>query len=209
MSNAIGLTTQKNYRLLLYVYSLVIVLLGVSFAGLAVLWSLPGNLGEGYHNIQAMLRGIQQVLFLRITLLYTITTLLIVLAMVVLHLLYSHRIAGPAYRIGLEAAKIGKGTLTGNIRFRRHDNLMDMADSMNDVALRYQDNISRVQECLSIIEERSQKMLTLIQQGKYEGAIKQEADEISKNSNAIASCLEEIRTRIKGRSTDPRAEPCR
>src|SRR6185369_4738344 len=174
MSRATGLTTQKNYRLLLYVYSLVIVLLGVSFAGFAVVWSLPDNLGEGYHNIQAMLRGIQQVLFWRISLLYTITTLLIVIAMVILHLLYSHRIAGPAYRIGLEAAKIAQGNLTGKIRFRRHDNLMDMADSMNNVALRYQVNIRRVQECLSIIEERSLKMNTLIQQGKNEAAIKQE-----------------------------------
>jgi len=194
MSRAIGLTTQKNYRLLLYVYSLVIVLLGVSFAVLGMLWSLPDNLGEGYHNVQAMLRGIQQVLSWRITLLYSITTLLIVLAMVVLHLLYSHRIAGPAYRIGMEAAKIAQGNLTGNIRFRQHDNLMDMADSMNNVALRYQEHIKYVQECLSSIEGRSQKINTLIQQGINEGAIKLEAEEISKHNKAIANCLAEIRT---------------
>jgi nitrogen fixation/metabolism regulation signal transduction histidine kinase len=194
MSRATGLTTQKNYRLLLYVYSLVIVLLGVSFAGLAVVWSLPDNLGEGYHNIQAMLRGIQQVLFWRISLLYSITTLLIVIAMVILHLLYSHRIAGPAYRIGLEAAKIAQGNLVGKIRFRQSDNLMDMAESMNDVAMTYQAQIRNVRECLADIEERSQKLNTLIQQGKYEGVIKQEAEEIAGKCNAIADSLAEIRT---------------
>lgn len=194
MSRANGLTTQKNYRLLLYVYSLVIVLLGVSFAGLALVWSLPDNLGEGYHNIQAMLRGIQQVLFWRISLLYTITTLLIVIAMVILHLLYSHRIAGPAYRIGLEAAKIAQGNLTGKIRFRRSDNLMDMAESMNDVAMQYQGQIRNVQECLADIEERAQKLESLIQQGKYEGAIKVETTELARKCNAIANGLAEIRT---------------
>jgi methyl-accepting chemotaxis protein len=194
MNRATGLTTQKNYRLLLYVYSLVIVLLGVSFAGLAVVWSLPDNLGEGYHNIQAMLRGIQQVLFWRISLLYSITTLLIVIAMVVLHLLYSHRIAGPAYRIGLEAAKLAQGNLTGNIRFRQSDNLMDMADSMNDVALNYQEHILFVQECLSDIEERSHKLEMLIHQEKYEGAIKQETDELARKCDSIAASLAEIRT---------------
>jgi methyl-accepting chemotaxis protein len=194
MNHTIGLTTQKNYRLFLYVYSLVIVLFGLLFSGLGLFWSLPDNLGEGYHNVQAMLRDIQQVLFWRITLLFIISTILIVLVMVVLYLLYSHRIAGPAYRIGQEAAKIAKGNLTVEIRFRKHVNLMDMADSMNDVVLQYREHIKYVQECLSIIEERSSKMNTLIQQGKHEGSIKLEAEEISKSYDAIASCLAEIRT---------------
>lgn len=194
MSRAIGLTTQKNYRLLLYVYSLVIVLLGVSFAGMAVLWSLPSDLGEGYHNIQAMLRGIQQILFWRITLLYTITTLLVVIAMIVLHLLYSHRIAGPAYRIGLEAGKIAQGNLTGNIRFRKSDNLMDMADSMNNVASYYREQIGNVQESISNIEDRALKMSSIIQHGNNQGVIKQESEEIAKETNAIANCLATIRT---------------
>ncbi|MEI6205481.1 MAG: hypothetical protein WCP20_01730 [Desulfuromonadales bacterium] len=194
MSRTIGLTTQKNYRLLLYVYSLVIVLLGVSFAGLGVLWSLPDNLGEGYHNVQAMLRGIQQVLFWRITLLYTITTLLIVLAMVVLHLLYSHRIAGPVYRIGQEAAKIAQGNLAGKIKFRQQDNLMDMADSMNDITSCYREHISAVQTCFTMIEDGTIRMNTLVQQGKDETAIKQAVEEISNNNIDIARRLSEIRT---------------
>jgi len=194
MSRAIGLTTQKNYRLLLYVYSLVIVLLGVSFAGLAVIWSLPDNLGEGYHNIQAMLRGIQQVLFWRISLLYTVTTILIVIAMVILHLLYSHRIAGPAYRIGLEAGKIAQGNLTGKIRFRQSDNLLDMADCMNDVAATYQEQIKVVKTCLAEIEERAQKLDAHLQQGKHEGVLKAEAEELVLKCSAIADSLAEIRT---------------
>ncbi|NTV48422.1 MAG: methyl-accepting chemotaxis protein [Geobacteraceae bacterium] len=194
MSRATGLITQKNYRILLYVYSLVIVLLGASFAGLGVIWSLPGNLGEGYHNVQAMLRGIQQVLFFRITLFYSIAILIIVVAMVVLHLLYSHRIAGPAYRIGQEAAKIALGNLAGIIKFRKHDNLMDMADSMNDVASQYREHIGAVLEHLASIEELSLKMSVLAQQGNDDNALKQAAEEMSRKSNAIDDCLAEIRT---------------
>lgn len=194
MSRDTGLTTQKNYRLFLYVYSLVIVLLGFTFAGLGVLWSLPDNLGEGYHNIQAMLRGLQQVLFWRITLLYAITTLIIVLAMVVLHLLYSHRIAGPAYRIGQEADKIAAGNLTGKIRFRQHDNLMDMADLMNDVALKYKEQLMRIQEYFSVIDEQSLMLDTLGPHGKDGVVIKEALEIISAKSAAIDDCLAEIRT---------------
>lgn len=194
MSSAIGLTTQKNYRFLLYAYSLVIVLLGASFAGLGVIWSLPGNLGEGYHNVQAMLRGIQQVLFFRITLFYSIAIIIIIVAMVVLHLLYSHRIAGPAYRIGQEAARIALGNLTGIIKIRKHDNLMDMADSMNDVASQYRVHIGAVLEHLADIEEQSLKMSALVQQGNDEAALKLTAEEISGKSDTITGCLAEIRT---------------
>jgi methyl-accepting chemotaxis protein len=94
----------------------------------------------------------------------------------------------------LEAAKIAQGNLVGKIRFRQSDNLMDMAESMNEVAMKYQEHIRNVQQCLADIEDRSQKLETLVRQGKYEGAIKQEAEEIAGKCNAIADTLAEIRT---------------
>jgi methyl-accepting chemotaxis protein len=189
-----GLTTQKDYRLHLYVYSLVIVLLGILFIGCGVLWLFPTNLGEGYHNVQALLRDLQKVLVVRITILYAFTSLLIVLAMVVFHLLYSHRIAGPAFRIGLEAAKIAQGNLTGKIKFREHDNLMDLADSLNAVAAQYRARISTVKDYLALIDAQSTKVSDEIQQGRDEAALKRAAEEISDTMQGIERCLSEIRT---------------
>ena len=193
MSRHTGLTTQKNYRLLLFVYSFVIVVLGVLLAGWGVLWSLPDSLGEGYHNVQAMLREIQNILIWRIGLLYAVTTVLVVIALAVLHLLYSHRIAGPVHRIGLEAAKIAQGNLTGNIKFRHHDNLMDMSDSMNDVAFRFREHVSKVQASLAVIEEQSLRIKELVQQEKDGVAMKEAAAKIARCDAAIAATLAEIR----------------
>jgi hypothetical protein len=77
-----GLTTQKNYRLFLYVNSFAIVLVGALISGWAVFLSFPTGLGEGYHNVQAMVRDFGSVLYWRITVLYAVTAILIVLAMV-------------------------------------------------------------------------------------------------------------------------------
>jgi methyl-accepting chemotaxis protein len=189
-----GLTTQKNYRVLLYVNSLVIVLLGAAFAGWGVFWLFPAGLGEGYHNVQAAVQQIGKVLFWRVAILYAVTSLLIVLAMVVLHLLYSHRIAGPAYHLSREAAKIAQGELTGNIRFRRKDNLTDMAVYLNKVTSQYRGRINAITDCLTIIEAQSGKASDLIRQDKNEAALEQSAEEIMNNLKKIEHILSEIRT---------------
>ena|ERR1700690_878262 len=188
-----GLTTRRNYRLFLFVNSLVIVLLGAVITGWGVFWSFPVDLGQGYHNVQAMVREIGNVLFWRVAMLYAVTSLLIVLAMVALHLVYSHRIAGPAYRIGLEAARIAQGNLTGNIKFRQKDNLTDMADLLNNMASQYRGRINAVRDSLAIIDIQSKKVSDLIQQGKDGVALEQITGDISNNVKKIESSLSEMR----------------
>jgi len=189
-----GLTTQKNYRLFLYVNSFVIVLLGALISGWGVFLSFPSGLGEGYHNVQAMVREFGNVLYWRITVLYAVTALLIVLAMVVLHLLYSHRIAGPAYRISLEAGRISRGDLTGNIKFRRKDNLTDMADSLNDVALRYRGRVSAVKDCLARMNAQTKSASDLLGQAREVAALRKAADEITNTAKDIERILADTRT---------------
>ncbi|MCK9419670.1 MAG: methyl-accepting chemotaxis protein [Nitrospirae bacterium] len=188
-----GLTTRRNYRLFLYVNSLAIILLGAVITGWGVFLSFPADLGQGYHNVQALVREIGNVLFWRVTILYAVTSFLIVLAMVALHLVYSHRIAGPAYRISLEAARISQGDLTGNIKFRRKDNLTDMADLLNDLASQYRGRINAVRDSLAILDEQSKKVSDLIQQGKDGLALKQIAGDLSKSVKKIESSLAEMR----------------
>jgi methyl-accepting chemotaxis protein len=189
-----GLTTREHYRLFLYVNTFVIVLLGAAFAGWGVFWSFPAGLGEGYHNVQAQVREIGNVLFWRVAVLYAVISLLILLAMVVLHLLYSHRIAGPAYRIGRETARIAGGELTGNIHFRQKDNLTDMADSLNVVAEQYRSRINTVKDCLTVIEAQAASASDLIRQGKDRAALRQAAEAITSNVKRIERSLSEMRT---------------
>jgi methyl-accepting chemotaxis protein len=189
-----GLTTRRNYRLFLYVNSLAIILLGAAITGWGVFWLFPSDLGEGYHNVQALVREIGNVLFWRVAILYGFTSLLIVAAMVALHLVYSHRIAGPAYRIGLEAARIAQGNLTGNVKFRRKDNLTDMADLLNDLSSQYRSRINAVRSSLVLVDEQLKNVHDLIQQGKDGIALKQISGDISANAKEIERSISEMRT---------------
>jgi methyl-accepting chemotaxis protein len=189
-----GLTTHHNYRLFLYLNTFVIVLLGAAIAGFGVFWLFPASLGDSFHSVQAIVRELGKVLFWRVAILYAVISLLIVLAMAVLHLLYSHRIAGPAYRLGREAARIARGDLTGNIKCRPKDNLTDMADSLCNVVLQYRARINAVKDGLASIEQKSKTESGLLQQGKSEAALREAANDIVSSVKKIEQSLSEVRT---------------
>jgi methyl-accepting chemotaxis protein len=187
-------TSRGDSHLFLYGNTFVIVLLGASLAGWGVFWSFPANLGEGYHNVQALVLEVRKVLFWRVAILYAAISFLILLAMAVLHLFYSHRIAGPTYRIGKEAARIAQGNLAGTIKFRRKDNLTDMAESLNEMTSRYRGRIDAIKTSLADIDARSQLVSEFIHQGKGGVALKQAAEEITSDVGNIERSLSEIKT---------------
>lgn len=49
-------------------------------------------------------------------------------------ILLSHRIAGPAYRIERTLKEIGRGNFDIHIKLRKHDELVGIADAINDMA---------------------------------------------------------------------------
>jgi methyl-accepting chemotaxis protein len=189
-----GLTTHSNYRLFLYLNTFVIVLLGATIAGFGVFWLFPASLGENFHSVQAIVRELGKVLFWRVAILYAVISLLIVLAMAALHLLYSHRIAGPAYRLGREAAKIASGDLTGRIKCRPKDNLTEMADSLSEVVSQYRGRINAVKDGLASIERQSKTMSGLLQQGKSGAALGETAEDIVSSVKKIEQSLSGVRT---------------
>jgi methyl-accepting chemotaxis protein len=186
------LATQGRYRLYLYLHSFIIIAAGAFFAAWGVLRTVPAGLGGGYHTGEAALREIERLLLWRVALVYVVIAVLIIIATAVLHLFYSHRIAGPAHRIGLEAAKIGRGSLSGNIAFREKDNLMDMADSLNDLAAKYRNRLSAVDESLTLIETQSRTVAETIRKGGKEAELRQTAKEISDSVRKIENSLAEM-----------------
>jgi methyl-accepting chemotaxis protein len=189
-----GLTTRKNYRTLLYVNTLALVILGAAISGWGIFRLLPAGLGENYGAIHAAVQEIRKALLWKIVTIHTAASLLILFGIVVLHLFYSHRIAGPVYRLGLEAARIGQGKLAGNIRFRQKDNLTDMADLLNNVAYEYRGRIDEVRAYLAVIEAESLSLADLVRQGRDRVALREAAEKITGSVKDIERSLSNIKT---------------
>lgn len=189
-----GFTTQRNYRALLFTNTAIIVILGAMIAWWGTILLLPAGLGEGYGTVLSSIQELDKVLFTRMALIYLVISVLIVSGMAVLHLFYSHRIAGPAYRLGREAAKLSQGDLTGNIKFRKRDNLTDMADSLNETASQYRGRINAVREHLSLMEQQTEALSRLLQQGRDAAVLEQTSLEMANTVKKIDNILSEIRS---------------
>ena len=68
-----------------------------------------------------------------------------------------------------------------------------MADSLNQVASRYQGRISAVKDNLSHIETQAESIASLMNQGKSVDAIEKTADELKANLKNVERILSEMR----------------
>lgn len=186
--------TRRYYRTFLFAFTFGIVLIGAALAAGWVFLLLPTSLGEGYGAVLNTVKETQRILLGKVAFIYLVMTVFMLGAVMLLHLFYSHRIAGPTYRLGREASAIGKGDLKGNIRFRRKDNLTDMAESLNQVSIRYRGRVGAMKDYLSLIENQADAMAQLIQKGEQPPALERGTEEIIKDLKNIEQVLSEVRT---------------
>ena len=74
-------------------------------------------------------------------------------------ILFSHRIAGPAYRLHKSLNEIAAGNLTGQIRLRKKDELVDLAQAVNLVSQTFNQKISRIKREISQSDKLEGKSL--------------------------------------------------
>lgn len=187
-------STQRRFGLYLFISTSIIVLLGAALGGAGVFALLPANLGEGYGAVLSTIQEMEQTLLKRVAGIYAVISVFIIGAVILLHLFYSHRIAGPAYRLGRESEAIGEGRLKGNFRLRRKDNLTDMGDSLNQTAFRYRVRIETLRDHVALIERQVDFATELAQQEGNAPALEQRVNEMKIILKNISAVLSEVRT---------------
>ena len=144
------------------------------------------ELSAEYYKAHSTLRYVMQNL-LPWLLLVNLAGILVVLF---LGVFYTHRIAGPAYRIQQDLGKIGQGILTTRVRTRRKDQLKGLESEVNRVAQEFEQGILQVKESLLKLESG----LTDLE--KATGSGEANADRLQQMVRQIRSCHEEISRRL-------------
>ncbi len=105
------------------------------------LYASSGTLTTGYMGSE--LRIEKTSAFFSPTLLWTsaLVALGVGLAGLIVFIIYSHRLAGPLYRVEKALHEIGQGDLTHRIKLRKNDQLEDLAQSLNRFAQRMDDKL--------------------------------------------------------------------
>ncbi len=113
--------------------------------------------------------------------------LLVLAAVTAAVLIMSQRLAGPIFRFGKAAERIGGGDLTGSLELREGDELRSLADSFNTMNGRLHEQFTDMKREASAIESYSVKML------KTGSATKEEAEDFYRLSSVFGKRLDNFK----------------
>ncbi len=113
----------------------------------AILYAvLAKSAGTSYGETFRTLASTRQELLSLSLGIYLLVSLLILGGIAVISLLYSHRIVGPLYRLGVIARTIRNGDLRQQAHLRKKDMVTPLADELNAFCAVYRDTIASMQE---------------------------------------------------------------
>ncbi|MDH4163675.1 MAG: hypothetical protein OEW15_13445 [Nitrospirota bacterium] len=187
-------STRPYYRRKLFFTTFAIVLLGALSVAAGLHALFPSALGSRYGDAIMTLRDIERSLVPRSAGLFAVMTGLLVLATAFLHLFYSHRIAGPAYRLGREADRIARGELKADFDLRRKDNLTDLADALKLAAHRYRETVNALDRHATGLEAGAATLKDLEHRNTDPAALASALQEMKTEFRAAEKLLAEIRT---------------
>ena len=131
---------------------------GLALTGAILYFFLSQPTGTSYGETFRSLASIRQQLLSLSLGIYLLVSLLILVGIAIISLLYSHRIVGPLYRLGVIARAVRNGDLRQQARLRKNDMVTPLADELNAFCAQYRDTIGALQEKT---EELSQLAATL------------------------------------------------
>jgi methyl-accepting chemotaxis protein len=92
-----------------------------------------------YAGNYRLLAELDQVLVTRALIVFSFTLLVSSVGAVIIAVAYSHRVAGPVYKLGMITQKIASGDLAGSVRLRTDDVLHELAAEFNVLSGHYRE----------------------------------------------------------------------
>jgi methyl-accepting chemotaxis protein len=148
-----------------------------SLSGLAVYFRTYHELGQDYGAAISIISQVRNSMFSETIWINVIFYLLVLAGVVIIGIIYTHRIAGPLYRIRAFAKEVAGGDLSSTLRFRKNDAIHPLADRLNSLVGNYRHKIESLNANL-------QKM-------------RSEIERLKKGEEADLSAIEEIDRNIK------------
>lgn len=99
--------------------------------------STQATMTEG-QTVESMMRHFVTELWPRLLLLVLVNVIIVF----IVSIMYSHQIAGPAYKLEKSIQRIANGDLTFEIHLRRNDNLKEVAGAINTMLSRFRETIA-------------------------------------------------------------------
>jgi len=138
-------TVKKTYYRKFALIGILTLLLGAVIAALILYVSMSREPGSSYAESYTVLSALREELLRKSAAIYIATSVFIALGIAFISLLYSFRVAGPVYRLGVFSRKVASGDLSGAVKLRQHDVIHMMADDLNNLTEKYREVILQME----------------------------------------------------------------
>ena len=153
---------------------------------------LGNKYGEAFFTLQSVKRAVFPLLFASIQ---SISLLALVsLAIGILSLFFSHKIAGSLYRFEKSLEVIGAGDLTHISRLRTGDQIQELVTTINVSASSMKQRIKDIQDALARFKTLEEELNKMVDKGFHEKEIEAVADKLRYELNEIKRLLQNIKT---------------
>jgi len=182
----------KNFSLRLTVTVISIIAVGVTVTGILLFISSQVFIGQTYTEGLKNLAQMKEILLQKSIIIYLATSFFIIGGIVLLTLFYSHRVAGPLYRLGVSARTIAGGDYTLRVKLRDRDVVHPLAESLNFLTEQYRKRIVLLTERLEKVRDAAEYVAELSEKdgnGEFERAI----DKLSNASEELKKGVADIK----------------
>ncbi len=134
-----------------YVFNLVakcalLFTLGIILTTVVLYFSVYQQLGPSYQESFRILSEFKKEILYKSIASYAFTLIVILLGIMIITLLYSHRVVGPMYRLSMFVKRVTDGDLSETAVLRRNDAVQPLADELNVLIVNYRQLINELQE---------------------------------------------------------------
>ncbi len=150
---------EKSFQSSFSVRFTVLLVIEIILIGLLFFFISKGTLTTGYEGSDIRIEHTNKFFLASFLLIGAIVTGITAGAAMIVFILFSHRIAGPAYHLRKSLNEIALGNLTYKIRLRKKDELGDLAQAVNIASQSLDQKISRIKREISQIDKVEDKAL--------------------------------------------------
>lgn len=160
---------------------------------LSIAQSLGTSYGSAIYTIYELKIRILPLIFASS---YSIVILAVVTgAIAVISVLFSHRIAGPLYRIEKNLELISSGDLTVSTRFRGLDQLNSLGDDLNAMVRSLNHTSRSIMDALEDIKDREEELRGLLASGASDDELRAAARGLSEAAATLKKALSHIKVK--------------
>lgn len=192
----------RNFKLKFGLKLCLLTVAGMASVTLLLYFLTASSLGESYKEAIYTLYDLKIRIFpLIFATSYSILILAVVtISIAIISVLFSHKIAGPLFRVERNLEELGSGDLTVQTRFRGTDQLKALSGDINSMTRSLNHAVRSLADAARRIEEREEELKELLEgEAPDTGAMRQASgalalaiEEFNRTASAIKTREEEI-----------------